>query len=84
MGSAPIGWQDIAAWQGLTGNQPAPWEARLLYTLSREYLAALNDGKRVDCPAPWISDADIEANRSAVSRKVENAFTAFRLAKGKP
>lgn len=81
MGAMPLGWQDIAAWSQLSGIEPSTWESRQLHSMSREYLAALRDGAKVDCPAPWMSEADIAANRASVSRKLDNMFTAFDLSR---
>lgn len=53
MGAAPISWVTIDAWQRATGVDLEPWEARLLRTLSREYVA---EGQRAEdeaCPPPW-------------------------------
>ncbi len=80
MGAIPLGWQDIEAWARLSGNDPSPWESRLLHEMSRDYLAMLRAGEKIDCPPPWMSEADIQANRDAVARKVGNAFAAFKLA----
>lgn len=57
MGSGPISWQSISAWQGLTGILLPPWEARLMRTLSLEYLMMGRKAEDENCPAPWFAPA---------------------------
>lgn len=56
MGMVPISWQTLSAWQKLTGVQLAPWEARMLRTLSSEYLAESRRAESENCPAPWRTE----------------------------
>lgn len=77
MGTGPIGWRDLAAWQEVTGQRLQPWEATLLRRLSAEFSTAQHRAEAADCPAPWVDDGDCADNRAAVSRKVAIAFKSM-------
>ncbi|WP_249403620.1 hypothetical protein [Sphingomonas sp. CFBP 13720] len=53
MGSVPISWREISEWQRNTGVSLSAWEARLLRTLSNEYLAEGRRAESENCPPPW-------------------------------
>lgn len=55
MSSAPISWQEMAAWMSLTGWQPSPWEAETLSAMSRAYLAQVEDSNGAKVPPPYMS-----------------------------
>lgn len=82
MGAGSVSWRDIAAWQDCTGILLEPWQAKLIRQLSSDYLNMSREAEKPECPAPWLSDEEIEANRDAVGRKVSNAFKAYMMAKG--
>lgn len=77
MGSAPIGWPDIMAWQGCTGVALSPWAARQIRSLSIAYLTMCREAEKPDCPAPWQSTENIETNRDQVSRRLGLALNAI-------
>jgi len=58
MGTVAISWQTLAAWSSMTGIVLAPWEARLIRTLSAAYLAESRGAESENCPAPWRPIAD--------------------------
>lgn len=64
MGSAPISWATINEWQRATRVALKPWEARLIHTLSVEYLAEGRKAESETCPAPWRA-APTQADRNA-------------------
>lgn len=74
MGPGPITWRDIAAWQEVTGFPLDPWEARLLRTLSIDYLTMMNEARKLDCPAPWVPLRQGSVDRDAVERKIRGAL----------
>jgi hypothetical protein len=75
MGEAPIGWQDIAAWQTITGIELEPWEARTIRRLSQVFISQRHESEKPDCPAPYIGDRDeIAALRGNVANKVKSMF----------
>lgn len=76
MGEAPIGWRDIEAWQNLTGTDLEPWEARIVYSLSRAYISQSSKSRKDDCPAPYLTAEDMVANREAAAEQVALAFRA--------
>lgn len=53
MGVGPISWLTIDAWQRLTGVELAPWESRLLRSLSVAYVAEGRRAESETCPPPW-------------------------------
>ena len=73
MGSIPITWADLAAWQQGTGISLQPWELRLIRDLSAHYLSEGQLAEKHDCPAPWQAEIDEEEQKD-VSKKVQNAF----------
>ncbi|MCW2395892.1 hypothetical protein M2343_002308 [Sphingobium sp. B8D3B] len=53
MGSSPLCFTEIEAWQRVTGVRLAPWEARLIRKLSSDYLAESRKAESENCPPPW-------------------------------
>lgn len=80
MGPAPMIPSELMAWQQGSGIDLTPWEFTVVLEMSRAYLAAKNDGTKPDCPPPY-GDPVNEFDRSAVAKKVTNAFKAFMQAK---
>lgn len=72
MGSAPISWSTIDAWQRRTGVPITPWEARLLRRLSMAYHAEGRLAEAETCPPPWRNTitADERAIEEAALRSV--------------
>lgn len=64
MGQSPISWREINEWQRATCIDLAPWEAKLIRTLSVAYLAEGRLAESETCPPPW---------RATVSRKEREA-----------
>jgi hypothetical protein len=56
MGSAPLTWLEIDAWQRLSGVQLGPWEARLIRALSTAYIAEGRKAESENCPPPWRAE----------------------------
>ena len=76
MGAAAISWRTIEAWCSRTGNDPSPWEARLLRRLSSAWLAEADRARKPDCPAPWSAEP-VAVNRVAVAAKISAMFRAM-------
>ena len=70
-GQSAIGWRDLSDWQSCTGIALTPWEARTLRRLSGDYSAELSEAEDIFRPSPFAMEERIEANRDAVSRKVD-------------
>lgn len=68
MGSGPISWQAIHAWQAMTGTAIEPWEARLLRKLSVEYLAESRRAESENCPPPWRRIVTVRERETEVQR----------------
>lgn len=79
----PIGWQEMTAWERLTGIELNPWEARTIRWLSQEYLSERQQARKADSPAPYsgLSD-DLEDRREIVVGKIKSAFAGLKGKKG--
>lgn len=71
MGSAPLGWPELAAWQALTGIDLNPWEARTLRRLSHDFHDQMHKAKEPACPAPYSAGA---RNDEAVTKQFQEMF----------
>lgn len=74
MGPVPIGWQDMAAWERLTGNELDPWEARTIRRLSQAYVAQAYEAENLNCPEPRLAE---EKQAEARREKVTQQFSAM-------
>ena len=83
MGPVPIGWQEIAAWQSLTGNSLDPWEAKTLRRLSADFVNMMHEAKDKSFPAPFTSAEAVQRNREAVSRQASMGFASLSQAKSR-
>jgi len=68
MGVVPLSWREIVAWQQGTCTRLAPWEARLIRSLSSAYVAEGRAAESENCPPPWrgevlSEEADTEEAR---------------------
>lgn len=63
MGLVPLDWTDIAAFVSLTGLEILPEEARLLRSLSAEYIHHLNNSKEDSTPCPY-SDCETKPDNA--------------------
>lgn len=77
MGEAPLSYTELLAWQTQAGLQLQPWEVSLLRRLSHDYLMAASAARAADCPAPYLSEESIEANRVAVGRQISMNMRAY-------
>lgn len=75
MGEAPIGWQDIAAWERLTGIELEPWEARVIRRMSGAWLNERESARKPGCPPPYSETH--EAVRDQVSDQFGAMFKAI-------
>lgn len=76
MVEAPIGWPDMAAWQGLTGIELDPWEARTIRRMSSAFISQRQDAKKPGCPPPWSPDLPKET-RDKVSSQFAAMMSGF-------
>lgn len=84
MSSAAIGYQDIAAFQSITGVEMMPWEAKLLRRLSGDFLAQLDRSKKPDCPAPYVPHDIAVRNDEAVGEQFRSWMETIQKTKSKP
>lgn len=79
MGEGPIGWQDILAWQRLTGIPIDPWEARTIRRLSDVFVSQRQAAEKPSCPAPYTGmDDDVAATRASVANRVKALFSGLQ------
>lgn len=56
MGPAPLSWEALDAWQRMTRVALAPWEARLLRSLSAAHIVEASLADDETRPAPWHAE----------------------------
>lgn len=56
MGTSPISWREVVAWQEATGIRISAGEARLIRKLSTEYLHQSRRSEDETCPPPWRAE----------------------------
>ncbi len=76
-GPAAIDWRDLVAWQTCTSIRLAPWESRMLVSLSRDYLAYSKKAEEPSCLSPLSSEAQKSNNRDAIARSLKIGFKAM-------
>ncbi len=64
MSAVPLSWGEIQAWQQNTFVRLSSWEARLIRSLSTEYVAESRRAECETCPPPWLGEAT-EADKAA-------------------
>lgn len=73
MGSAPLSWREIEAWQRNVGVRLTPWQARMMRSLSIAYLAQKGKSELTTDPAPWSSGVT-PAQRTADEAALDAIF----------
>lgn len=76
-GRAPIEWGDIIAWEQKVGFALPPWQARLLRSLSRDYLNMLALAEDPACPPPWLTESEVADNRDRVAKQIGVLFRSL-------
>jgi hypothetical protein len=70
MGSAPIGWITLRAWQDLTGTPLQPWEARLIRKLSSLFISARSEGEDPLAQPPFYAAPVIDQEQAQLQLRV--------------
>jgi hypothetical protein len=65
MGTAPLSFQELQAWQSSTGLALSSWETLALRQLSRDYIDQLARSRDPSEPAPYQTE-DLPRQREAV------------------
>lgn len=73
MGSAPLSWREIQAWQYNVGIRLTPWQARMMRSLSVAYLAQKANSELTTDPPPWSAGVT-PAQRSADEAALDEVF----------
>jgi hypothetical protein len=74
VGPAPLSWREISEWQRNTSVELAPWEARLLRSLSVAYIAEGRRAESETCPPPW--------HAAPTQREIDVAEARLRMVLG--
>lgn len=83
MGSVPIGYEQLVAWQFIHGVRLNPWEGKTLCGLSNIYLGAIDAAKDPGAPRPGSVDESpeqAEERRERVSSGLGDMLRSFRRA----
>lgn len=76
-GEGPIGWQEIAAWERLTGIALEPFEAKAIRAMSAAFSGQCHDACKVNCPPPWSEvDSDVRDKVADQLAAMARAFSA--------
>lgn len=73
-GDGPLEWADLIAWQGFSGIELTPLEARLLRRLSIAHVNQKHKAFKEDCPMPHSDREAIAERRDAVANKIARIF----------
>lgn len=79
MGSAPLAWAELQAWQAQVGIELESWEVRTLRRLSGDFVAESRRAEAPDAASP-LAVQTTERNRSSVARRVALEFGAMAAA----
>ena len=74
-GPAPVDYQEIRAWQELTGSQLTPWETETVFALSDRYVAQRykSADKRTNAPYwPIPENANVDDKFRQLARRKKN------------
>lgn len=58
MGMVPLSWQDIAAWESVTGADITGDEAALIHSLSRDYVVSYRSASGKNPTPPFVGPGD--------------------------
>jgi hypothetical protein len=58
MGMTPLSWQDIAAWENVTGADITGDEAALIHSLSRDYVVSYRSASSKNPTPPFVGPGD--------------------------
>lgn len=75
MGSGPLTFSEIEAWQRAVGIRLSPFEAQLLRRLSVEYFGESHSATKADSPPPYgVSLRLVEVSQKEINRKLDQFF----------
>ena len=64
-GDGALTWQEIAAWEQLTGIELEPWEAKTIRSMSAAFVSQRFEARKAGCPAPYSTEQDEQDNVTA-------------------
>lgn len=72
MGSVPLTFGELQAWQQQVGLDLQPWEVSMLRRLSRDYVAEAHRASSPAAKAPWVPDEVV--HRKSVDAGLRSLF----------
>lgn len=63
MGEVPLTWQEINAYSQSSGRVLTSWEARMVRTMSQQYLNQKTTAERLGCREPWIGWKEVKLDQ---------------------
>lgn len=79
MGMAPLSWQELLSWYGLSNLSLSYWELSLIRELSYNYTAELSNASDVERRAPY--SAPVPERVVNVDEKIRSMFSGMRIKK---
>lgn len=73
-GVMALSWQELQAWDRLSGTGLTPWEAEAIMHLSQTYAAMSNKATKADCPAPYQPE---DFDRDATADRIKQGLRQF-------
>jgi len=74
-------WQELDAWQRVTGTRLSYWESGAVMVMSSAYVSMLRAGADLNCQAPFMTMEQIENNRGAAEREIRSTLSKFKRKK---
>lgn len=76
MGTGPVTFAEMAAWQAARGFELEPWEARLLRRLSVDYVAETHRATKRDSQPPWGGTVAVRVSQNKAAARALELFLA--------
>ena len=77
MGMSPLTWQELAAWNSISGYNLTTWELSTIKSLSYAYVAELGLATSQDRPSPYYEEG-MDVAAPDLDKKLSNAFRSFK------
>lgn len=76
-GEYPVTFSEIRDWSFCTGITLQPWDARMIRTLSKQYLNECSRARDEKCLPPWEDDAAIKVASNMAADSLKNSIRAL-------
>ena len=68
-------WQEISAWQALSGVKMTAWLAETLKKMSAAYVSGLHEFSKEFAECPYMPEIISQEHAQAIERKIERIFS---------